>query len=159
MSALHVELARRMRVMVPDLEREWRAALDAWTRQSSDPLDRLVFFDSACLHIHGFFTGVERLLELIARRLDRTVPTGEVWHQELLYRMRTPVPDRRPAVLTDESALILDKLRRFRHVVRNVYPMELEESRAAEVFALMPQLWPQLRSEILRFAEFLEAIR
>ena len=40
-------------------------------------------------------------------------------------RWREEVAELRPAVIDRESALTLDEFRRFRHLVRNVYAMNL----------------------------------
>ncbi|MDQ3702189.1 MAG: antitoxin, partial [Chloroflexota bacterium] len=81
------------------------------------------------LNLHGFYSGVERLLELIARHVDQAVPGGDAWHRELLYQMAREVPGVRPAVFGAERAAALDDLRRFRHVVRHLYAIHLDRQR------------------------------
>jgi hypothetical protein len=61
---------------------------------------------------------VERLFELIARHVDRVLPSGDTWHRDLLYQMAGDLPEARPAVVSQETAQALDEYRRFRHVVR-----------------------------------------
>jgi len=108
------------------------------------------------LNLHSFYSGLERLFELIARHVDRTLPAGKTWHRDLLQQMAHEVADVRPAVIGQESALVLDEFRRFRHLVRNVYTMNLVPDKMAGVMSALPGLWPKLRAELLAFAEFLE---
>jgi len=52
----------------------------------------------------------------------------------------------------------LDQLRRFRHLVRNLYATDLEPDRMAALFAVLPGLWPALRAELEAFGNFLQAM-
>jgi hypothetical protein len=110
------------------------------------------------LNLHGFYAGVERLFELIARRMDQNLPSGEAWHRDLLRQMAQDLPDIRPAAISQESALLLDKFRRFRHLVQNIYVMNLQADKMAELTTTLPVLWAKLRDELLAFADFLEDI-
>ena len=107
-------------------------------------------------NLHGFYSGVERLLELIARTLDTEVPSGDNWHRELIRQLAGSVPGVRPAVVGPETAVALDELRRFRHVARNVYAMNLIPDRVARLVEILEQAWPELRQELLAIADFLE---
>jgi hypothetical protein len=81
----------------------------------------------------------------------------------LVDRIRGEVPDLdrvveralRPSVVDEDSALALDEFRRFRHLVRNVYTMNLVPDKMAGLLATLPELWSQVRAELLAFAEFL----
>jgi hypothetical protein len=102
------------------------------------------------------YSGLEHLFELIARHVDRALPTSETWHRDLLQQMTHDLADVRPAVIGQDSALILDEFRRFRHLVRNVYTMNLMPNRVAGLMSALPGLWSRLRAELLAFADFLE---
>ena len=86
------------------------------------------------------------------------MPTGETWHRSLLDQVAQDVIDVRPAVINQNNALALDEFRRFRHLVRNVYTMNLVPDRMAGLMTMLPNLWPTLRAELLAFADFLEAL-
>lgn len=45
---------------------------------------------------YDFNTGVEKILEDIAKEVDRRVPIGEGWHSELLHQMTLDIPGLRP---------------------------------------------------------------
>ena len=116
------------------------------------------YLDSVALNLHGFYAGLERLFELIARHVDGVLPGGETWHRDLLRRMAQDIAGVRPAVLSQDSVLALDEFRRFRHLVRNVYTMSLAPEKMAGLMATLPTLWLTLRAELWAFADFLEVL-
>jgi hypothetical protein len=112
--------------------------------------------DSVALNLHGFYSGLERLFELIARHVDHTLSASGTWHRGLLQQMTHDLVDVRPAVIGQDSALMLDEFLRFRHLVRNVYTMNLVPDKMAGLMSALPGLWSRLRAELLAFADFLE---
>jgi hypothetical protein len=90
------------------------------------------------LNLHGFYSGVERLFEMIARHVDRALPSGEGWHQDLLQQMTKGIAERRPAVISPESASMLDEFRRFRHLVRSLYTFNLVPQKMEPLIAALP---------------------
>ena len=155
MNGLFQELVERIRGEVPDLECVVQRALCAWPQAQRVSDAQTAYLDSVALNLH-FYSGLERLFELIARHVDRTLPAGETWHRDLLQQMAHEVADVRPAVIGQDTALVLDEFRRFRHLVRNVYTMNLVPKKMAGFMSALPGLWPRLRAEVLAFADFLE---
>lgn len=154
MNMIYRELSDRLRAAVPDLERVVERAKKSWDHVLSQSDDRDAYMDSVALNLHGFYSGPERLFEMIARRVDNNLPSGEVRHRELLLRMSREIEDVRPAVISERHALMLDEFRRFRHLVRNVYTMNLLPGRMSRLLSLLPDLWLNLRSELTAFADF-----
>jgi hypothetical protein len=110
------------------------------------------------LNLHSFYSGLERLFELIARHVDRALPAGEGWHHDLLQQMMKEIAERRPAVISPESASTLDEFRRFRHLVRNVYTFNLVPQKMEPLIAALPGMWKQAEAELAAFADFLEEL-
>lgn len=158
MNALYEELVERIRGEVPDLECIVQRAARAWSHTQRVLADQDVYLDSVALNLHGFYSGLERLFELIVRHVDRTLPAGETWHRDLLQQMTHDLADVRPAVIGQDSALALDEFRRFRHLVRSVYTTNLVPDKMAGLMSTLPGLWPKLRTELLAFADFLEEL-
>jgi len=79
------------------------------------------YADAVALNLHGFYAGIERLLEIVAEAVDEAKPVGGDWHQALLSQMASEIPGVRPPVLSTATRAHLDRYRGFRHVVRNVY--------------------------------------
>ena len=72
--------------------------------------------------------------------------------------MASDLQELRPAVISESSAARLDEYRRFRHLVRNVYAVDLAPERMAGLMSALPRMWPDLRSELMAFAAFLDAL-
>lgn len=157
MNTLYLELVERIRGEVTDLDRVAQRALAAWAQAKRMP-DESAYLDSVALNLHGFYSGLERLFELIARHVDHALPSGETWHRDLLQQMAQDIAIVRPAVLSQDSALALDEFRRFRHLVRSVYTMSLVPEKMAGLMSTLPTLCSALRAELLAFADFLEAL-
>jgi len=110
------------------------------------------------LNLHGFYAGIERLLEVIAEGVDQTKPAGANWHRELLQQLSADIASVRPAVLSSECRELLDRYRGFRHVVRNVYTFNLDPAQIGLLIQQLPPTLTQLSQELLTFADLLEQI-
>lgn len=149
------ELAERIRGESPDLDRLVQRVLSSWNSSKSKLKEQDVYLESVALNLHGFYSGLERLFELIARRVDQNLPSGNMWHRDLLHQMTQDIRELRPAVIGSERVSSLNELRRFRHLVRNVYTFNLVPDKIEPLITALPALWPMLRAELLAFADFL----
>lgn len=70
--------------------------------------------------------------------------------------MQSEVPGIRPAVISIESGIFLDDLRKFRHVIRNVYTHHLDPVRLGRLVEDSSKRFTQLNAELSAFAAFLE---
>jgi len=106
--------------------------LEIFLRELSNQSDFMyqnALINSIALNLHGVYTGIERIFEVIAKKIDQRFPTGDKWHRDLLEQMSVDIPRVRKAVITEETRLILDELRRFRHLVRSAYSCQLDEEK------------------------------
>jgi hypothetical protein len=106
------------------------------------------YWDGVALNLHGFYVGVERILEDIARSFDGSVPEGEDWHRALLLQMAGEISDRRPSVLSRATLQCLDEYRGFRHVVRNVYAFNLRPSRLKELVDELQPCYNRVKRQV-----------
>ena len=97
------------------------------------PTYQAALTSAIALNLHSFYTGAERIFEVIAKQVDHYQPTGSNWHRQLLDQMLVAIPNLRPAVISENTYLLLDELRRFRHVVRTVYAYQLDSERILEL--------------------------
>jgi hypothetical protein len=114
------DLNERIGWELEDIERTVRLASDAWEGARCFPDQQRHFLNSLALNLHGFYNGLERIFETIARRLDPAFPSGDRWHHDLLEQMGQEIPGIRPAVLSAETVARLDEFLAFRHRVRNL---------------------------------------
>jgi hypothetical protein len=147
-------LAERIRQELGEISRVVTRIGEGWerARRSNDDY----YLDGVALNLHGFYSGFERLFTQIAEVVEGDMPHGENWHQLLLRRMTTEVPTIRPAVISSETGAKLDDYRGFRHVVRNVYAYKFDPDKLEKLVRSAPELFAQLKSELLAFAAFLE---
>src|ERR1700675_2663760 len=67
------------------------------------------------MRVQQFYTALEDLFKQIAKSFENHIENMSNFHKELLTRMNTEVPQIRPAVISNKSMLLLDKIRAFRH--------------------------------------------
>jgi len=84
------------------------------------------------------------------------MPAGDLWHRELLKQVSQDKGDIRPSVIGSESFSFLDELRRFRHLVRNVYTFNLVPEKVEPVISELSGIWSKVKAELLAFADFLD---
>ncbi len=151
-------LARRIELEIDQLERTQAVAQQHWQTALRTATDQDAYLNSVALNLHSFYSGLERIFELIAIELDGGVLGGETWHTELLRQMSMEATKVRPAVLQQDTAAKLDEYRKFRHRIRNIYAANLDPERMAYLVVGLSTLWPQVRSELAAFGEFLRAL-
>jgi hypothetical protein len=116
------------------------------------------YWDSVALNLHGYYSGVERIFEDIARTLDGSLPTGPDWHRSLLVQMAAEAPELRPAVIQRPTRDCLDEYRGFRHVVRNVYAFNFRTSRLKELADGLPGCFEMVQMDLEQFVVYLNRL-
>jgi len=111
--------------------------------------------NSIALNLHGIYIGFERIFEVIATEVDLRLPTGDKWHRDLLDQMAVDIPNVRKTVIIEETRLILDELRRFRHVVRSAYSFQLDEQKVLGVATQFYSCYQNIITEIQLFCDYL----
>jgi len=105
--------------------------------------------------LDNFYTGIEDIMLRIASHMERTVPSGEAWHKDLLNRMGMRVPSIRPPVFSRESIERLDEYRRFRHRARHIYrPQSFDWSKMLPLVEGVGRDFPSLQQQVTLFIEF-----
>lgn len=116
------------------------------------------YWIAAGFGLQGFYTGLEKIFEQVARRVDGSpVQHSERWHQELLDQMQLEVPGVRPPVITHDTYKILKAILAFRHVVRNNYTHALEPSLIAQNMEMLALAYEQVLEDLKGFQAFLES--
>ncbi|MDJ0582848.1 hypothetical protein [Crocosphaera sp.] len=122
----------------------------------SNPIYQEALVNSLALNLHGIYTGIERIFEVIATEIDLSLPTGNKWHRDLLDQMAVNITNVRTEVITEETRAILDELRRFRHVIRSAYSFELDKDKVLIVVNNFLSCHHQLIQEIQSFCDYLD---
>jgi hypothetical protein len=101
--------------------------------------------------LHDFYTGIEKILESIAKEVDRRLPLGEEWHSELLRQMTLDIPGLRPPLITTNTGKKLREYLGFRHLFRKRYGFELDWQKLKRLLLGMPQVRSHLEGDIEKF--------
>lgn len=101
--------------------------------------------------LHDFYSGVERIFERIAVRLDGDLPVGPSWHTYLLQRMTAPWAEVRPAVIDRTLATRLQDYLRFRHLFRHSYGFDLEWEKCRGLAEGMMETLETLQAQLMAF--------
>ncbi|MBI2315469.1 MAG: hypothetical protein HYU75_00085 [Betaproteobacteria bacterium] len=119
--------------LLHEVERMARVEKRASSRRSLPAYERELRLAGLAQRIAQAYTMIEGVLAYIARRIDRAPVTGEEWHKQLISRCSRSFNDpSRPAVISAALGEELLELCEFRHVVRNIYPTRLDESKVRE---------------------------
>jgi hypothetical protein len=111
--------------------------------------------ESLALKLHNFYTGCERIFQIIASELNGGLPSSYDWQRRLLNRMSKP-QDYRPAVLREDTLYKLNEYLSFRHVVRNIYGFELEKQKLENLVNNYYNTWSQVQEDINSFILWLK---
>lgn len=154
MNARLTHVTSRIRSELIELEDVIVRIGEGWKRAERSGDDH--YLDGVALNLHGLYSGLERVLEVIAVSVDGARPEGENWHQELLKQMNTEIEGIRPAVISDSSYVRLNEYRGFRHVVRNIYTYNFNPVKMRKLVEGSVELFEQVGGELKAFADFLE---
>jgi hypothetical protein len=153
----YLVLRERLETEVVDIDRAAAKAARAYAAAGQSGPHQAFLLDAVAINLHGFYTAVERVLELLAREIDGGLPAGPAWHRDLLTQMALEVKGVRPAVIREETAARLGEYLRFRHLVRNLYTWDFAGDKLAELVASLDIVLSDLKADLTTFGHFLAA--
>lgn len=103
-----------------------------------------------------FYTGVERIFQLIGGSMEEELPSGDDWHRQLLRQMSLEMPGIRPAVIDKKFGEKLAQYLKFRHVVRNIYGFQLEKKKYQLLLNELPEIMEILKRKVRTFMQEME---
>ncbi|APB33751.1 hypothetical protein GlitD10_1430 [Gloeomargarita lithophora Alchichica-D10] len=113
-----------------------------------------VYCYACAIHLFNFYVGCERIFKLVAREIDRYIPTGEDSHKQIIEQMNRP-NKYRPALISEEVKSLLDDYRKFRHLFINIYAFELDEKKLQILINNLPKTHEYLSFQVYKFYDFL----
>jgi hypothetical protein len=102
--------------------------------------------------LHSFYSGVEKILLVVAKKIDENVPYDINWHKSLLFQM-TKENEKRDAVISGEMKDILLKYLAFRHFYRHSYSSQLRWDKMEFLIRPIEKNWEKFESEITDFLD------
>jgi hypothetical protein len=101
--------------------------------------------------IASVYTGLESVLEAIANEVDEYAPRGDASHADLVDGMAVAVKGVRAALLEEGTRALMHEARKFRHVVRHKYALELRQVDVAKNLRLARKLVSAFLRDYRRF--------
>jgi len=106
------------------------------------------------LKVQQLYTAIEDLLKQVAKSFENHIKNLSQYHNELLIRLNTQIPNIRPALLSKSSFLYLNKLRAFHHFIRHAYDVELDENELLNIKQMLESDHAELSSDFNQFREY-----
>lgn len=146
------------------LKAEIRDSVDAisTTYAKLHEVNHQTYDEDTCIliayHLHVIYGLFENLFTRIAANFGNHIDDSTQWHTLLLKRMSLDIPDIRLAVISQETYIMLDELRRFRHMFRNAYVLKFDPDRLRLVVRDALRLETLYPPDILSFQNFLDSL-
>ena len=106
-------------------------------------------------YLADFYMGIERVFQIIATEIYGGIPQGEEWHKRLLLNMTIDIEGVRPPVISPALYNNLRLFLGFRHVVRQAYGFQLDESKLEELVSSFEDTVRSFSSEVTKFCDTL----
>jgi hypothetical protein len=147
-------LSRSISKDIGEIERIYDA-LDRHTLSSDTDTETAIV---VAYYLHNLYNGFENIFGAIAAAFENSIDDVGRWHTQLLERMRLDVMPLRPSVIDDEAFEALDELRRFRHLFRHAYGIQLDPLRLQLVLQKALRLRKLYPAQLEAFTVFLERL-
>lgn len=100
--------------------------------------------------LHSFYNGLENIFEIIAKNIDKNVPTGNKSHQELLHQMASENGIRNE-IITEGLYLKMREYVTFRHFYRHAYSFQLNWEKMKPLVDNVHSVWKEVRQCLENF--------
>ncbi len=119
--------------------------------------DDIIRLESVAYQMHNLYNATEDLFKIIATYFENNMTDTAKWHSLLLQRMSQEIEGVRPAVISEETFLLLNTLRGFRHFFRHAYGTSLEYELLKPNLTKALSLFPYLEADMNQFMQQLSA--
>lgn len=102
--------------------------------------------------LHSFYNGIEKIFEIIGKKIDKSIPQSKQWHRDLLIQMSKDLPERH-AVISDKMINILSEYIAFRHFYRHSYSFFISWDELQKLVNSVLDVWQALQEELYIFLD------
>jgi hypothetical protein len=149
---LKAELDADMKIL-EGLEGKYRKAKAKLKRIEPDELD----YAGLAYTIVNIYNLMENYFLCVAKGFENAIERDR-WHKDLVKRMSLEIEGVRPAVLDAGDVPLIDDLRAFRHVFRNIYQGELDTGKLNLVDSRMSDALRAFKSAHRKFSATLDRL-
>jgi hypothetical protein len=107
--------------------------------------------------IHNLYNAMEAYFLRVAKFFENELEPG-AWHRDLVRRMTLEIEGVRPRLLDRDVAAIVDEMRAFRHIFRNLYGGRLDAERVRLLQGRVPEAVAGFLAAHSGFVERLRAV-
>lgn len=100
--------------------------------------------------LHSFYNGIENIFEIIAKNIDKEVPSGNKSHQQLLHQMASE-NDYRKEIIGEELYVRLKEYATFRHFYRHAYSFQLNWEKMKPLIDNLFDVWNETKKGLENF--------
>ncbi len=143
------EIKEKIKFEISEIDREFQSyklLFDLIKLKTPD----LVEMTALASVLHSFYNGVESIFLLIAKKVDKKIPEGQKWHNELLNQMILKT-DFRKEVIDAETFEILKPYLLFRHFIRHSYKWRLNWDEFESIALNAENSWIKVKDLLLKF--------
>ena len=107
-------------------------------------------FCGIALILQSFYNGIEKIILLIIKDKDSSLPNGIKWHKELFDSTFIETKNR-TKIFREELKLPLNDYLKFRHFVRHTYGYQLKWEDMKSLLFDVDIIWENVKEDIKRF--------
>jgi hypothetical protein len=148
-------------ILINSIRRDLEAIALIYRELERHPLQAETDHDTLIViayHLHNLYNAFENIFQNIAAVFENSVDEVGRWHSQLLERMQLNVMPLRPTVIDEATYDALDELRRFRHLFRHAYTLQIDGLRLQLVLTKAMKLKVIYVSQLEQFLEFLQGL-
>jgi predicted nucleotidyltransferase len=124
--------------------------------KQKDTLPEVALIPALASYVADFYNGCERISERVAVYLDGSIPKTKEWHLDLLKQVAEPGGDNRPPLWNGALLLELDEYRKFRHLERHIYKIELKPKKVIKLAENIKPTFQKIKQSVTVFSQWLE---
>jgi predicted nucleotidyltransferase len=124
--------------------------------EQAETIPEIALTPALASYIADFYTGCERISERVAVTFDDGLPRSDNWHQELLKQVAEWGGDNRPPLWSGSLLLELDEYRKFRHLARHIYNIELKLDKVLALAQNVQPVLTKIKQAISLFNDWLD---
>jgi hypothetical protein len=107
-------------------------------------------------YLHNIYSAFEQMFEQVAKTFENNIEDLSKYHILLLKRMNIEIYKIRPQLISDEIFIVLNELRKFRHIFRHGYEYDLDQKRLLEISQQLIDNWAKINNDLTKFKIFLQ---
>ena len=151
----YLSLKTRIEDEMMALEQNFQAMKTAL--EQTDNVPEVFVTPTLASYIYDFYTACERISERVAVTLDGGMPKTQNWHEQLLLQVAEVGGENRPPLWQGSLLLQLNDYRKFRHLARHSYNLQLRKERVWELANQIESVMEKIKIAIALFNNWLES--